>query len=157
MPIWRFVVIGVCSLVFRRIPAVIAFYKLIPEVSGIGEAVFLGYFGPVAVGALFYLQICVQYLESFDAPDNAYIIQMVRPIVYFTMLTSILVHGLSIPILRLMIKQRDYIKKSLTLQSDASFVVRINKRLNSKPPEAEAFEVGATRIVEVTGEIDERV
>lgn len=53
----RLFALGALVLVFRRIPAVLLTYRMMPEVvSNWREAVFMGYFGPIGVGAVYYLE-----------------------------------------------------------------------------------------------------
>lgn len=53
----RLLALGLLVLVFRRIPALLACYRLMPAVvPGWRDAVFMGYFGPIGVGAIYYLE-----------------------------------------------------------------------------------------------------
>lgn len=53
----RLLGLGVLVLLFRRIPALLLTYKTMPGViKNWKEAVFMGYFGPIGVGAVYYLQ-----------------------------------------------------------------------------------------------------
>jgi len=47
---WRLVVIAILVLLFRRLPAIIALYRWIPDIKTFREAVFSGHFGPIGVG-----------------------------------------------------------------------------------------------------------
>ena len=51
LSVWRLVVIAILVLVLRRLPAMIALYKWIPDVKSLREAVFSGHFGPMGIGA----------------------------------------------------------------------------------------------------------
>lgn len=83
-------------LLFRRLPIIIGLYKYIPAIPNWRQAVFMGWFGPMGVGALFYYTIAVQYFE-FDGP-NAYARQVIEPIIYFIILSSVVIHGITIPV-----------------------------------------------------------
>lgn len=49
--------LGLLVLVFRRVPALLLTYKMMPNVvKDWKEAIFMGYFGPIGVGAVYYLQ-----------------------------------------------------------------------------------------------------
>ena len=49
--------LGFMVLLFRRIPAILMFYKAMPKVCrNVKEALFMGYFGPIGAGAVFYLE-----------------------------------------------------------------------------------------------------
>lgn len=53
----RLFALGVLVILFRRIPALLLTYKMMPGVvKNWREAVFMGYFGPIGVGAVYYLQ-----------------------------------------------------------------------------------------------------
>lgn len=44
-------------MAFRRIPSILVTYKFMPGVmKNIKEAFFMGYFGPIGAGAVFYLE-----------------------------------------------------------------------------------------------------
>lgn len=53
----RLIGLGILVLIFRRIPALLLTYKTMPSVvKNWKEAVFMGYFGPIGVGAVYYLE-----------------------------------------------------------------------------------------------------
>jgi sodium/hydrogen antiporter len=53
----RLFALAVLVLIFRRIPALLITYKAMPGVvTTWKEAVFMGYFGPIGVGAVYYLE-----------------------------------------------------------------------------------------------------
>lgn len=78
----------ICALIiFIRRPLILFFgYKIIPLVSNKKEALFVGWFGPVGVGALFY---CLMYDRKVDTLTIDYGICAV--------LMSTIIHGLSVP------------------------------------------------------------
>lgn len=95
-------------LVFRRIPIVFAFYKakMLPNVRTTTEALFIGHFGPMGVGALFLAIEARAQLETNTSlplphppshldPKRQRAITLIWPIVCFIVLGSTLVHGLS--------------------------------------------------------------
>ncbi|KAG2221152.1 hypothetical protein INT45_004461, partial [Circinella minor] len=88
---------------FRRLPAILILYKkFIPAIHSIPEALFTGWFGPMGVGSVFYCAVAVEIIEN---SDNGFIFSnsvahYIKPIVYFIVLSSIIIHGLSIPILQ---------------------------------------------------------
>ncbi|KAI8079240.1 Cation/H+ exchanger [Thamnidium elegans] len=88
--------LAVFVLLFRRLPVIIGLYKYIPAIPNWRQAVFMGWFGPMGVGALFYYTIAVQYFE-FDGP-NAHARQVIEPIIYFIILSSVVIHGITIPV-----------------------------------------------------------
>ncbi|KAG9126646.1 hypothetical protein FRC07_002618 [Ceratobasidium sp. 392] len=94
---WRIVTLAICVMVFRRLPWVAAIYKLIPAIPSFKEAVFVGWFGPIGVSAIFYVQIILEYLPK-DSREQVKL--TVEPVVYFMVFTSILVHGVTVPAIK---------------------------------------------------------
>jgi NhaP-type Na+/H+ or K+/H+ antiporter len=99
-------------LVLRRIPVVLALRRFIPDVKTYREALFLGHFGPMGVGALFLAVESRARLEtgrSVPEPqppihtkpysDRAIAEEVVWPIVCFVVLGSTIVHGLSVGVI----------------------------------------------------------
>ncbi|ETW81447.1 Na+/H+ antiporter [Heterobasidion irregulare TC 32-1] len=100
LSVWRLVVIAILVLVLRRLPAMIALYKWIPDVKSLREAVFSGHFGPMGIGAVFISTLAAETLASTGAaPDSqtGILTESIQPIVAFMVVTSIIIHGLSIP------------------------------------------------------------
>lgn len=99
----RLIALGVLVVLFRRIPAILVSYKLMPGVcKNIKEALFMGYFGPIGAGAVFYLEHTRTHLfpplgEGDEEETN--LMAAIGPVVYWLVFFSIVVHGLSIPIL----------------------------------------------------------
>jgi NhaP-type Na+/H+ or K+/H+ antiporter len=95
-------------LAFRRIPVVFALFKLrcLPSVRTATEALFVGHFGPMGVGALFLAIEARAQLETETSlpmpqppndldPKKQRAVTMIWPIVCFIVLGSTLFHGLS--------------------------------------------------------------
>ncbi|KAI5782576.1 Na(+)/H(+) antiporter 1 [Geopyxis carbonaria] len=97
------VLIGLAFLVLllRRMPAMFMAYKGIESIHTWREALFMGYFGPIGIGAIFYVEHSKHLLPEFasGAEDENSLHEVMTPVVYFLVLSSILVHGLSIPAL----------------------------------------------------------
>lgn len=98
----RLVGLGFLVLVFRRLPAILALYKLMPGVcADWKEALFMGYFGPIGVGAVFYVEHARHLFSHDDHGDDEVnnLLRAMAPTVYWLVFFSIVVHGLSIPLL----------------------------------------------------------
>lgn len=97
----RLLALGLLVLLLRRIPAMMAIYKLMPStVKTWQEALFMGYFGPIGIGAVFYVEHAFHLfpkLEAAETHEEEDLLRAMRPVVYFLVLFSIIVHGLSIP------------------------------------------------------------
>lgn len=92
-------------LLFRRIPAVIALKRWIPDIKTMREAWFCGHFGPMGLGGLFLAIEARAQLETGTSlplpqpPAKGHHqpgIQMVFPVISFIVLGSTMVHGLSV-------------------------------------------------------------
>jgi NhaP-type Na+/H+ or K+/H+ antiporter len=104
----RLFAVLVLILAFRRLPVVYAMFKLklLPSVRTGTEALFVGHFGPMGVGALFLAIEARAQLEtdtSLPLPNPPYdldsrrqrTVTLIWPIVCFVVLGSTLFHGLS--------------------------------------------------------------
>jgi NhaP-type Na+/H+ or K+/H+ antiporter len=96
--------LGFLVLVFRRLPAILTYYKAMPGVcKNWKEALFMGYFGPIGAGAVFYVEharkLFPQDGEGDEEQEN--LVRALAPTVYWLVLFSIVIHGLSIPALNI--------------------------------------------------------
>ncbi len=57
---WAGLLLAVAVLLLRRLPAVLALNPLLGRVEGIQDALFLGWFGPIGVAALYYANLSVR-------------------------------------------------------------------------------------------------
>ncbi|RSL38517.1 hypothetical protein CEP53_014805 [Fusarium sp. AF-6] len=99
---WRLFCLGFMVLFLRRIPAMLVAYKLMPKVcKNYKEALFMGYFGPIGAGAVFYIEYAREVLLELGEgnTEETDLVLAIGPVVYWLVLFSIVVHGLSIPAL----------------------------------------------------------
>jgi len=102
----RLIGLGFLIILFRRIPAIFAIYKIGLRrcVTSWKEALFMGYFGPIGIGAVFYVEhtrhLFPEEGEALTAEETNLVRAMI-PVVYWLVLFSIVWHGLSIPALSL--------------------------------------------------------
>lgn len=97
--------IVLCALVvicFRRILACVLLHKLLDPIQNKKEAVFIGWFGPIGVGALYYSLYLDRILDTvtFDTVSTV-------------VLTSVVVHGLTIPIIKCIGSKSERIRNKL--------------------------------------------
>ena len=94
----------VLILLLRRLPAIFALKRLIPDVKSYGEAIFAGHFGPMGVGALFLAIEARARLETGTSTplphpgkdtDHPEPIVHLWPVVCGVVFASIMVHGFS--------------------------------------------------------------
>ncbi|KAI8691907.1 Na-H-Exchanger domain-containing protein [Fusarium sp. Ph1] len=98
----RLFCLGFMVLFLRRIPAMLVAYKLMPKVcKNYKEALFMGYFGPIGAGAVFYIEYAREVLPEFGEgnTEETDLVLAIGPVVYWLVFFSIVVHGLSIPAL----------------------------------------------------------
>ncbi len=69
IPIYRLIPLGILILLLRRLPAVYAMRWSIRQIEGQRQALFMGFFGPIGVSAIFYLQISLQFLQEIPEED----------------------------------------------------------------------------------------
>ena len=123
---WRLVLLAVCILIFRRLPIILAFKPLLSQLTTWQEALFAGYFGPVGVAAIYYVQIVQDQFADSDQPAVlTRLATLTKPIIFFIVLSHIIVFGLSVPFIQL--------GKTLprTLSDFASSMSRANSTLST--------------------------
>ncbi|EMD59191.1 hypothetical protein COCSADRAFT_255926 [Bipolaris sorokiniana ND90Pr] len=102
IPIYRLIFLGILVLLFRRLPIVFALHKQIHQIEQRRQALFVGFFGPIGVSAIFYLYISLEFLETIVVDgevreDAKYLMEVIKVVVWFLVICSVIVHGLSIP------------------------------------------------------------
>ncbi|KAK7466184.1 hypothetical protein VKT23_004905 [Stygiomarasmius scandens] len=120
LEVWRLIVIAILVLLFRRLPAMIACYKWMPDIKTFREALFSGHFGPIGIGAVFIstlaAEVLNEHINEVDAEGDSVssgegttgtgesisdqmrlLARTIQPITAFMVLCSITIHGLSIP------------------------------------------------------------
>ncbi|KAF1984983.1 hypothetical protein K402DRAFT_413453 [Aulographum hederae CBS 113979] len=159
----RLIGLGVLVMFFRRLPAIFLTYKFMPNVcKNWKEALFMGWFGPIGIGAVFYVEhtrgLFPKTGEAMTKEEDDMTAAMV-PVVYWLVLFSIIFHGLSIPALDAFYRWRgvqplvdeEPVSKMMASSTDAlpnnSFVDRrgsiIQNNRFSRPDLAEACLTGA--------------
>ena len=101
--IWRLVILGILVLLLRRPPIVFSMHKKIHQIEEKRQALFVGFFGPIGVSAAFYLYISIEFLNKIKVDGNtredaAYLIEVMNVVIWFLIICSVVVHGLSIPL-----------------------------------------------------------
>ncbi|KAI0454417.1 Sodium/hydrogen exchanger family-domain-containing protein [Xylaria acuta] len=123
----RLIPLGLLILLLRRPPLILGLYKKIPQVDGISQATFMGFFGPIGCSAVFYLYITVNFVRTLNPgggavprEDVANLEEAVNVIVWFMVITSVVVHGLSIPLGKLGFLLPRTISRSLSISRSIS-------------------------------------
>jgi sodium/hydrogen antiporter len=103
IPLYRLVILGILVLLFRRIPIVLILHKEIWQIEHFRQALFVGFFGPVGVSAIFYLYVSIDFLDQVryhdeEREDAKKLKEVMMVVIWFLAICSIVVHGLSIPV-----------------------------------------------------------
>ena len=70
IPVGRLFLLGAMVLLFRRTPWVVATHTLVWQIPDMKQALFVGFFGPIGVSAIFYLYILLEFIESSLSKDG---------------------------------------------------------------------------------------
>ena len=98
IPLYRLVFLGVLILLLRRIPVVYAMHKYIKQIDQKRRALFVGFFGPIGVSAIFYLYISLEFLREMNVggeyrEDAARLQDIMTVVVWFLAICSIVSIG----------------------------------------------------------------
>jgi len=104
IPIYRLIFLGILVLLLRRPPIVLLMHNRIHQIEEWRQALFVGFFGPIGVSAIFYLYVTLDYLrnnidvDGKERADAERLGEVLTVVVWFLVICSIVVHGLSIPL-----------------------------------------------------------
>lgn len=92
--LYRLVFLGILILLLRRMPAILAMHRWIHQIEQFSQAAFVGFFGPIGVGAVFYLSVCQEALGEITIDeklraDAQQVSEAVGVIVWFLVICSI--------------------------------------------------------------------
>jgi NhaP-type Na+/H+ or K+/H+ antiporter len=85
VPVNEFFCWGAAVLLLRRLPAVRAVTPILPQARGVQDTLFLGWFGPIGVAALFYAALSLREIGVEEAWTVGSLV----------ICASILVHGVT--------------------------------------------------------------
>lgn len=101
VPLPRLVALGILVLLLRRLPWVFAIHRRIPQIEEVHQAIFVGFFGPIGVSAIFYLYIANEFLDTLKGAngeireDVANLPETVLVVVWFLCICSVVCFPLS--------------------------------------------------------------
>ena len=124
---WRLVVLGILVMLVRRLPWVLALSHFIPALPTWRESIFAGFFGPIGVGALFYTQIALEVLPNDGTRQH--LRDVLYPVNLFLIFTSIVVHGITIPVAKSFQRAR-----TMTRMSGSKSLVDGGNNVSRLPP-----------------------
>lgn len=115
-------------------------HKYIPTLPTYRESAFAGFFGPIGVGAVFYVQVALRELAE---AERERLTAVITPVVYFLVLTSVVVHGITIPIVK---GFQSAARRTITLtrstgNSTSDLVSRLPQAPDQLPKAPNMFEV----------------
>lgn len=94
IPIYRLIFLGILILLVRRLPFIFAVHRYIHQIENLFQAAFVGFFGPIGVGAIFYLSIGREYLHKITVDgkvreDADEVAEAMEIVVWFLAICSI--------------------------------------------------------------------
>ncbi|KAJ4289737.1 hypothetical protein N0V90_011067 [Kalmusia sp. IMI 367209] len=126
IPIYRLIFLGILVLLLRRPPIIFAMHKHIHQIEEKRQAIFVGFFGPIGVSAIFYLYITLEFLRknvTVDGevrPDAEYLMKVTYIVVWFLVICSVIIHGLTIPMSKLGLWLPRSISRAMSSQREES-------------------------------------
>ncbi|KAK3845890.1 MAG: Sodium/hydrogen exchanger family-domain-containing protein [Linnemannia gamsii] len=162
LSVWRLIVLAILILMLRRLPFVMALKRFIPALASYREAAFAGWFGPIGVGAVFFSKVTAQMTNPNNLGENPHNVErllrvrsVVYPVVMFLVLSSVLIHGVTVPLLHLQYK---YTRTWSRKREESSHVVtrlphiNIGDEIVLRPPTISGSSVGGL----MEGDIEQR-
>ena len=94
IPIHRLIFLGILVLLLRRPPIILAMHKKIHQIDQKRQALFVGFFGPIGVSAIFYLYISLEFLRKIQVDgevreDARYLMEVMTIVIWFLVVCSI--------------------------------------------------------------------
>ena len=96
IPVYRLVPLGILVLLVRRLPWIFGLHKFIHQIEQRRQAIFVGFFGPIGVSAVFYLFITLDFIEQHLTDSNGVVRsdvvklgETVRIVVWFLVVVSV--------------------------------------------------------------------
>lgn len=94
IPVYRLIFLGILVLLLRRLPIVFAMHEHIHQIEQRRQALYVGFFGPIGVSAIFYLYISLEFLRKIQVDgeireDAAYLMEVTNVVVWFLCICSI--------------------------------------------------------------------
>jgi NhaP-type Na+/H+ or K+/H+ antiporter len=96
IPLSRLIPLGLLVLILRRLPWVFGMHAWIRQIREVRQAIFVGFFGPIGVSAIFYLCISIEFIEEHLSNDDGVpredvkdLAETIRIVVWFLVVCSI--------------------------------------------------------------------
>lgn len=94
IPIYRLIPLAIMILLFRRLPIIFALHTKIRQIEEWRQALFVGFFGPIGVSAIFYLYLGLSFLDEITVDgiqraDAAHLSEVFIVVIWFMVICSI--------------------------------------------------------------------
>jgi NhaP-type Na+/H+ or K+/H+ antiporter len=94
IPIQRLIFLGILVLLLRRPPIIFAMHSKVHQIEQKRQALFVGFFGPIGVSAIFYLYISLEFLRTIKVDgeireDAAYLMEVMNVVIWFLVICSV--------------------------------------------------------------------
>jgi NhaP-type Na+/H+ or K+/H+ antiporter len=92
--IQRLIFLGILVLLLRRPPIIFAMHSQIHQIEQKRQALFVGFFGPIGVSAIFYLYVSLEFLRKIEVngevrDDAAYLMEVMNVVIWFLVICSV--------------------------------------------------------------------
>ncbi|KAJ1818335.1 hypothetical protein LPJ75_001477 [Coemansia sp. RSA 2598] len=130
---WRLIVAAIMVLLLRRLPIVVLLTRLTPAFRNYRQSIFAGWFGPIGVGAIFFAEIVLEEIEMEPEHYHLRSREIIVPIVSFLIFSSVLVHGITLPLVYIgkVVRSRS---RSISSMSIRNGVISRLSFVNSREP-----------------------
>lgn len=127
-------------LFLRRLPLVMMLRPWLPVLQSKKQAFFAGWFGPMGVGAIFFSLMARDYLKALGNPfaDKCF------PLVSWVVLSSIIIHGITVPITNFHMKKRAKLKNKRTQKIREQLAAIAGETVTEKDLASEALKIPQT-------------
>lgn len=135
IPIYRLIFLAILILLFRRLPMMMLVWRYLKEIEDWKQAVFVGFFGPIGVSAVFYIYVAIDFLEQVQVDgvvreDAARLQEVIRIVVWFLAISSIVVHGLTVPIGKVAFHMPRVLSRALSSENENSTSMNMGRLQN---------------------------
>lgn len=131
-------------------------WRHLKEIEDWQQALFVGFFGPIGVSAVFYLFVSVDFLQQILVDgavreDAARLSEVIRIVVWFLAISSIVVHGLSVPMGKFGYHMPRQLSRALSSDSEQPVGplrrlqdsnLNLRRRKDRAPPAPTSFQLG---------------
>lgn len=91
IPLSSLILLAVLILLLRRLPTIYLMRRFIPQLRNSSDALFMGFFGPIGISAIFYCYLGMEYLQNSggEIADSSKLMEQIHVVVWFLVASSI--------------------------------------------------------------------